>query len=95
MFKNKEFSEVYSEVESFNQLLETYSLNQKDCNEEMKINILFNYEKNLKNNFSRLFTCVQEKTSMKICTSDFKDAFIKLRSDTSLQIENINKNKTN
>ena len=93
MFKSKEFDKIYCQIRLFNDLLENYSMNTKDSNDDSTISILYSYEKNIKNNFKQLFECVNDKKESKYCLQSFSENFIQLRSDISLQIEKLNKNK--
>lgn len=92
MLKSKEFNEIYRQVQSFNELLEKYSLNQKEANEETRVAIIHKYDKALRSSLHDLIKCKDSERKVSQCVADFKEMFIKLRSDTSLEIENL-KNK--
>ena len=94
MFKSNEFNDIYSKIREFNELIQNYSINSKDKSEDMTISIIYSYENKLKQNFKQLLDCVKDikEAESKKCIPIFKENFIKLRSDISLQIENLKKN---
>jgi len=88
MFTDKKFSELKKEIFDFNNLLEKFLItsSQLSTNEE-SVNLYVNYDMSLRDLTKGLLECEKKEKKYDKCINEYKDAFYKLRSDTSIDLE--------
>lgn len=88
MFADKKFLEIKKEIYDFNSLLEKFMItsSQLKTNDE-NINFYADYDMNLRNFTKNLLECEKNERKYEKCIKEYKEAFYKLRSDTSINLE--------
>lgn len=88
MFADRKFLEIKREINEFNNLIEKFMItsSQLNANEE-NINLYANYEINLRNFTKNLLECEKNERKVEKCINEYKDAFYRLRSETSINLE--------
>lgn len=88
MFTDKKFSEVKKEIFEFNNLLQRFMITSSQLNaSEENINLYATYDMNLRVLTKNILECEKTEKKYDKCINEFKDAFYKLRSETSINLE--------
>ena len=88
MFTDSKFLDVKKEINEFNNLLEKFMITSSllNANEE-NINLFANYDMNLRNFTKSLLECEKNERKFDKCINEYKCAFFRLRTETSINLE--------